>query len=111
MNDAPLFASLTDSPDRPICFKVNPLLFPGATEPIYVGMGPTADIRLEHIQAASVTSKTGTPISGKSLFRMARGVKHMLWLAEPLVGQCLGPDRSYLSGSATLKIFSRGLPQ
>lgn len=98
MENTPVIARLTDSPIRPVRFRINPLLIPGADSPVYVGVGPTADIRIEHLEMASLTGKNSTLISGRTLMRMADAVKLDLRKVEPIAKECMNRDGTLPSG-------------
>lgn len=98
MENTPVIARLTDSPIRPVRFRINPLLIPGADLPVYVGVGPTADIRIEHLEMASLGGKNTTLISGRTLLRMADAVKLDLRKVEPIAKECMNKDGTLPSG-------------
>lgn len=98
MKDAPVLGRLTESPIRPVRFRINPLLLPGTTDPIYVGAGPTADIRLEHLEMTALGGKNNTFVAGRTLMRMADSVKLLLRKVEPLAMECMNKDGTRPSG-------------
>ena len=82
----------------PVRLRLNPLLLPGDESlSIYVGHGPSADIRMEHIEKATLTGNA--LISGRTLFRHGKNVQCILRKAEALVPQCLGSDGEFPSGT------------
>ena len=81
-------ARLTDSPNSHVTFQINPRLLPGEDKPVFVGTGPTAHIRLEHLEVASVhQAKKGNRklIASRTLFRSAMTVSANLKTMLPLV--------------------------
>ena len=70
-----VMSRLTDSPDSPVRLRLDPLLLPGTDKPMYVGSGPTADIRIEHLEMATLGGTGNTLLAGRTLFRMAENIK------------------------------------
>ena len=99
---------LTKSPPGPLQLQIRPELIPGATEPMYIGLGPSADIRLVHLEAANVThlgTERNALISGRTLLRMAKQVSAVLKKVHPIVMECLGPDGEFPSGTNQDDLF------
>ena len=92
---------LTGSPTSPVRLRINPRLIPGLASPLYIGTGPTADIRYEHLEVASLSqanSDRRSLISGRTLLRMAMNVSRNLKNVQPIVMGILGPNGEMPSG-------------
>ena len=94
-------ARLTDSPASPDRLQLNPRLIPGFTEPIFVGTGPNAHIRYEHLEVASISqAKNGnkTLINSRTLYRAAMTVSANLKTMCPSVLEILNDKGEMPSG-------------
>lgn len=49
-----------------ICHKLKDILIPGSTSAVYVGSGPTAHMRQEHLEMASITGKNNINLAGRT---------------------------------------------
>ena len=102
-------ARLTDSPTSAVLFQLNPRLVHGLDHPLYIGTGPAAHIRLEHLEVASVhQAKKGNKklIAARTLLKNAMTVSCNLRTMYPLVQQILNSDGEMPSGKNEDDFFS-----
>lgn len=101
MENTPMIARLTNN------HKINPLLIPGANSPLYIGVGLTADIRLEHLEMATVGRKHNSLISGSTLFRLAEGAKLTLKKVDSIFKKCVNSNSTLPFGEDVSDFLKR----
>ena len=113
-DSAPVFQRLTDSPNKPVRFRIKECLVPGAEGPVCIGAGPTADVRLEHLEMTNLSGENNTHISGRNVEKQANEAKAVLRKVEA-VAKTILKDGKLPSGTDTkeecLKVLGDHLVQ
>ena len=79
--------------------RINKLLIPGADIALYVGNGPAADIRKEHLEQSNLSQRNTTLLLGRSILRTGKAVQATLRKVDAIAITLMNRDGTLPSGT------------
>jgi hypothetical protein len=86
------------------------MLLPGSERSYYVGRGPTADFRKEHLEVNALSGKNKGLVGGRTLHRLGKSMEALLKKVGPIVADYLTLMEHFHQAQVVRRFFAN-LPQ